>query len=254
MEQTAFECVKALFAEPIQLQKPNYEKPLIIYTNGSYQGIRKILVQENKNDKFQVIATTSRSLSKQECRLFPTEVEICAVYHAIQKFINYIFNRKIIVHSNSIFLSFVHQCKLTSSRILRYIHKIMSLDITMEYIRETMNIFSDLLSQIPRNKSSISVDAQERNEVVVMKLNNSPGLNLAAKFKFIKDRQREDPALREVTEKAPELGLEGNSKYALHGRTLYKLDGREQPEWKTYVPTSIELDIIKSIYDGLGHS
>ena len=74
-----------------------------------------------------------------------------------------------------------------------------------------------------------------------MNLNNSPGLNLAAKFKYIKDLQREDTVLKEITEKASELGHEGNSKYALHGEILYKLDGREEPTWKTYVPASIEL-------------
>ena len=254
LERTAFERVKALFAESIQLQKPDYEKPFIIYTDGSYQGIGGILVQEDENDGFRVIATTSRSLSKQELRLFPTEVEICAVYHAIQKFRNYIFNRRIIVRSDSISLSFMHQCKLTSSRISRYIHEIMSHDITVEYIRGTTNIFADLLSRIPRNKSNMSVDARERNEVVVMKLDNSPDLNLAAKFKLIKDLQREDAVLREIIDKAPELGHEGDSKYALHGGILYKLDGREEPAWKTYVPASIEIDIIKSIHDGLGHS
>jgi RNase H. len=172
MEQTAFERVKALFAESIQLQKPDYEKPFIIYTDGSYQGIGGILVQEDENDGSRVIATTSRSLSKQELRPFPTEVEICAVYHAIQKFRNYVFNRKIIVRSDSISLSFMHQCKLTSSRISRYIHEIMSHDITVEYILGTTNVFADLLSRIPRNKSSMSVDARERKEVAVMKLNN----------------------------------------------------------------------------------
>ena len=50
MEQAAFERVKTLIAESMQLQKPNYEKPFITYTDGSYQGIGGTLVQEDKND------------------------------------------------------------------------------------------------------------------------------------------------------------------------------------------------------------
>ena len=116
-EESVFNRVKALFVESVQLQRPDYDRPFIIYTDGSYLGVGGVLLQEDGCGEHRVIATTSRSLSKPELRLFPTEFEICAIYHALQKFRSYVFNRKIIVTSDSISLSFMNRCKLTSSRI-----------------------------------------------------------------------------------------------------------------------------------------
>ena len=99
-----------------------------------------------------MIATTSRSLSKPELRLFPAEIEICVIYHALQTFRSYVFNRKVIVRSDSISLSFMSRCKLTSSRISRYVHEIMANDVTVEYIKGTTNTFADILSRIPRHR------------------------------------------------------------------------------------------------------
>ena len=127
--------MKDLFVESVQLQTPDYDRPFIIYTDGSYLGVGGVLLQENGSGEYRVIATTSRSLLKPELRLFPTEIEICAIYHALQKFRSYVFNRKIIVRSDSISLSFMNMCKLTSSRIPRYIHEIMANDIEIEYIK-----------------------------------------------------------------------------------------------------------------------
>ena len=85
-EESSFNKVKDLFVESVQLQKPDYNRPFIIYTNGSYLGVGGVLLQENGSGEYRVIATTNRSLSKPELRLFPTEIEICAIYHALQKF------------------------------------------------------------------------------------------------------------------------------------------------------------------------
>ena len=176
-EESAFNRVKALFAESVQLQRPDYDRPLIIYTDGSYLGIEGVLVQEDGSGEYRVIVTTSRSLSKPEIRLFPTEIEICAIYHALQKFRSYVFNRKVIVRSDGISLSFMNRCKLTSS-ISRYIHEIMANDITIEYIKGKTNTFADILSRIPRHKCIQSIDAREWNEVTIMKTKFDGSLNL----------------------------------------------------------------------------
>ena len=124
----------------MQLQKPDENKPFIIYTDGSYLGVGAVLLQEEEDGEFKVIATTSRSLSRPEMRLYPTEIEVCAIYHALQKFRSFVFNRKTIVRSDSISLSSMRNCKLTSSRISRFIHEIMANDIVIEYVKGTTNI------------------------------------------------------------------------------------------------------------------
>ena len=194
-----------------------------------------------------------RSVSKPELRLFPTEFEICAIYHALQKFRSFVFNRKIIVRSDSISLSFMNRCKLTSSRISRYIHKIMANDITIEYIKGSTDIFAHILSRIPRHNCIQSIDTRERNEVTIMKL-KFDSLNLSGKCKRIKDPQERDPILSEIKKKTPKIEEAGESKVAISDDLLYKLEGIDVMKWKIYVPASIDEEIIMAVHRGMGHS
>ena len=164
------------------------------------------------------------------------------------------FNRKIIVRSGSISLSFMNRCKLTSLRISRYIHEIMANDITIEYIKGSNNTFADILCCIPRHNCIQSIDARERNEVTIMKLKFDGSLNLSSKFKRIKELQERDPILSEIMKKAPKVEEAGESKVAISDDLLYKLEGIDVIKWKIYVPASIEEEIIMAIHRGMGHS
>ena len=151
-QQEAFEKTKRLFAESVLLKRPDFSLPYILYCDASYHGIGCVLTQEDREGNIHCIAPSSRGLSQTEMMLFPTEIEICAVYHGLQKFRDYIFNHKTIVRSDAISLSFMRNCKLTNSRTSRFIHEIMQYDIEIEYIQGPKNIFADLLSRLPRNE------------------------------------------------------------------------------------------------------
>ena len=42
--------------------------------------------------------------------------------------------------------------------------------------------------------------------------------------------------------------------YAIKDDILYKLEGRDKPSWKTYIPISLEDEIILNFHTGLGQS
>ena len=131
----------------------------------------------------------------------------------------------------------------------------MSHDNEIEHIKGTTNIFADLLSRLPRNDEiGKMMDKRERKECVIMKLDNHAPLNLAAKFKDLTNMQKQDVAIAKLRARAPELANAGDSKYAIQDDVLYKLDGRDYPTWKTYVPSCMEEEIIKNFHHGLGHS
>ena len=109
------------------------------------------------------------------------------------------------MRSDSISLSFMSKCKLTSSRISRYIHEIMANDIEIEYIKGRTNTFADILSRIPRNNSIQSINARERNEVAIMKLKFSDSIDLSRKFRRIKDLQDKDPVISELKKNATSI-------------------------------------------------
>ena len=255
IESEAFQKVKRLFAESVLLKQPDYDLPLVMYCDASYLGVSWILTQVDKDGNTYVIAVASRSLSPQETRLFPTEIEVCAVYHGLQKFKDFVFNHEVIVRSDAISLPFMEYCKLNNSRISRFIHEIMSHKVKIEYIPGKQNIFADLLSRLPRNEElRQAINTRENKECIIMRLMTYAELNLAPKFKDIAKLQDEDPIVRTIKESAHSLESENSSKYAVQNGVLYKLCGKDPAVWKTYIPSRMEEEIILSFHHGLAHS
>ena len=254
VEQEAFEKIKRLFAESVLLKRPNYDYPYVIYTDASLRGISGVLTQEYDNE-IHVISTSSRGLSSQETRLFPTELEVCAVYFALVKFRDYVFNHNVTVRSDAISLSFMNRCKLTNSRISRFIHEILSYKVQVEYVPGKKNLFADLLSRLPRNQELRNLlETRESKEYVIMRIANCDDVNLTVKFRDIRQLQDQDPILSKIKSKAPQIEEEHTSKYAIKDNVLYKLCGREHIAWKTCIPSSMETDLIQSFHTGLAHS
>ena len=254
---TAFQKVKQLFADSILLQKPDYDHSFVIYTDASGYGIGCILVQEIDENDCRVIASASRSLSSPECRMFVAELEVCAIYFALQKFRNFVFGQKILVKSDNISLSFLQKCKLTSSRISRYIHEIMSHDVSIVHIKGTENVFADVLSRLPRARDARErLDHTEKNEVVIMKMEVKECLNLSSKMRNLCELQLSDPVLSKIREKT--LSIEHsdaiNSGYCIHDNLLYKKVGKERKIWKVCIPNCLVDDLILTYHHHLGHS
>ena len=253
----AFMRVKQLFADAVLLQKPDYNHGYVIYTDSSGSGMGCVLTQEISENDCRVISTASRSLSPPECRMFVAELEVCAIYFALQKFRNFIFGQKVIVRSDNISLSFLQRCRLTSSRISRYIHEITSQDIAIEHVRGVNNVFADVLSRLPRARDSRgSLDHTERNEVVIMKIGVKEHLNLSNKMRNLAEIQLSDPVLSELINKINDDKNEktNDDKYMIHNKLLYKKVGREKKIWKVCIPDSMVDDLISTYHHHLGHS
>ena len=253
----AFIRVKNLFARSVLLQKPDYSRGYTIFTDASIKGISGILTQEDDDGERRVISTVSRALTGPESRMFITEIEVAAIYFALEKFRDYIFDQKVVIKSDNISLAFLQKCKLTSSRISRYIHEIMSYNIEIQHIRGTDNVFADTLSRLPRAAESLDhLESRDSREIVIMRTNVSDKLNLRSKFKDIGQQQRLAPELMAVVQDAPEVGtLEArNSVYGKLNDILYKKTGRLRLEWKVYIPDHMAEELIRSYHEHLGHS
>ena len=253
----AFITVKNLFARSILLQRPDYAYPFTIFTDACINGIGTILTQEVGEGERKVIATASRALNNSERRMFVTEIEVAAIYFALEKFRDFIFGHRIIIKSDNISLAFLQKCKLTSSRISRYIHEIMTHDILIEHVKGTENIFADMLSRLPRAAESHGrLESRESREVVVLRVNVQEKLNLRTKFRDLAAQQQSVPELREIASKAPEIGanMSKECKYGMKEGLLYKKTGRMEIAWKVYIPDKMADDLIKTYHEHLGHS
>ena len=253
----AFIRVKNLFAKSVLLQRPDFDVPFTIYTDASQRGVACVLVQEKEPDECRVIATASRALSNPECRMFVTEIEVAAIYFALQKFRDFVFNRQIIIKSDNISLAFLQKCKLTSSRISRYIHEIMTHDIEIQHVKGTENIFADLLSRFPPAIGpNESIDSRENREFVIMRLRLKEQLNLSARLRDLAAIQQSVPEYVDLIGQAPEIGTLGakESKYGTNAGLLYKKTGRMNVAWKVCIPDKLAEELILAYHEHLGHS
>ena len=254
-ENDAFLNVKRLFAESILLQRPDYDRPFIIYCDASYKGVGCILIQEIEQKETRVIATASRSLNNNEMRMFATEIEVCAIYFALQKFREYVFGRRILVRTDNISLEFMQRCKLTSSRISRYIHEIMAHDIEIEHVKGTENTFADLLSRLTRARDTEKrLDDRGVRDYAIMKLEIKKTTEIARKLKDLALLQDGDPSLKAIKDVSKPINQCNQDEiYGLKEGILYKLIGRDEKRWLACIPGSIEDDIILMYHESLGH-
>lgn len=197
VEEQAFSRVKKLFSESILLQRPDYNRRFVIFTDASYLGVGSVLLQEDDEGGYRVISVASRSLSPPERKMYVAEMEVCAIYFALTKFRNYIFDKEILLKTDNISLAFLQKCRLSSSRISRYIHEIMSHDITIEHVKGTENTFADMLSRLPRSQvHEAALGNRESKDVIVMRIAIKECLNLAGKMKNLSGAQQSDPVLK----------------------------------------------------------
>ncbi|KAJ4432323.1 hypothetical protein ANN_20942 [Periplaneta americana] len=235
-EQEAFDRTKLLFADSILLERPNDSLPFQIYTDASSYGYGAILCQTDEDNKRHVIATASRGLSRTESNASITELEISAVYFALQKFRQYIFNRQIIIFTDHVSLAFLSRCKLTNSRISRYVHEILAHDVTIRHIPGADNIFGDCLSRLNSKSGLPETITAPAYEIAVMKMDSTRNGALTRKFRRIADLQQEDSTIRALMDKAREISQVKDEVYGLRSGILYKLHGRNIQKWKIYIP------------------
>ena len=187
--------------------------------------------------------------------MFVTEIEVAAIYFALQKFRDFIFDQKVIIKSDSIFLAFLQKCRLTSSRISRYIHEITAHNIDIQHVKGVDNVFADMLSRLPRAADPINrLECRENREVLIMRVNIQGKLNLSHKFKDLQDQQQSVPELRTIAQSAPEIGtLEANcGRFGVKDGILYKKTGKLETSWKSYVPDHMTTELITAYHEHLG--
>lgn len=261
--EIAFNKVKELFAQSILLERPDMSRDFIIFTDASKLGYGAILAQVDKEGQTHVISTTSKGLTRIESQACITELEISAIYFALQKFRLYVFNRKIKIYTDHVSLAFMSKCKLASNRIGRYIHEIMSYDVEIAHISGKDNIFSDLLSRLQRESDIPENISHPKHEVSIMKV-ECTNRELVKKFKDVAALQQRDPQLLELRKKAvdifemaQDINVNSNfkNKLGLSKDILYKLDCKDiTPIWKIYVPSELESDLIKTFHESMCHA
>ena len=146
-QERAFQSLKlALTVFPI-LKLPEVNKPFILQTDASNQGIGAVLVQEEEGMKMPV-AYASKKLVKGELKLSTVEKECLALIWGIQKFQKYLYGREFVVETDHQPLSYLNTGKLKNAKLMRWALQIQPYRFRVVAIKGKDNVGADYLSRV----------------------------------------------------------------------------------------------------------
>lgn len=121
--QKAFDALKtALITAPV-LIFPDYNKPFILQTDASKQGLGVVLAQE-KDGRIHPCAYAARSLLPAERNYSVTRLEFAAVMYAIDKFSCYLRFHPFVIETDHIALKYIWSMKSPQGQTARWLEKL----------------------------------------------------------------------------------------------------------------------------------
>ena len=166
--QDSFNKLKeALTSAPV-LAYPNYEKPFILETDASLEGLGTVLSQEDDKGNYHVISFTSHMLKpyEQSMRNYSSaKLELLALKWAIcEKFKDYLISSKFTVLTDNNPLTYV--CTSCIWVLLKFcwLSDLMLFDFEIKYRARKSNQAADALSQWPVNPKSSSESSDDDEE------------------------------------------------------------------------------------------
>ena len=148
-QQEAFDTLKeALMSTPL-LGYPNYEKPFILHTDASLEGLGAVLYQEDDKGIKRVISYASRSLSKSEKNYPAHKLEFLALKWAVsEKFKDYLYGGKFEVFTDNNPLTYILTSAKLDATTQRWIAGLASFHFSLSYKSGKSNTEVDALSRI----------------------------------------------------------------------------------------------------------
>lgn len=144
-QKIAFENLKEAVSKPPILKNFDPSKDVVIQTDSSQYGVGSVLLQDK-----QPVAFASRSLTDTEIKYSQIEKETLAIKYACRKFHNYIWGKKIVIHSDHLPLMSIFRkniAQIVSDRIVRMRLSLLKYDLDVQYLPGKQMFIADLLSR-----------------------------------------------------------------------------------------------------------
>ena len=143
----AFETLKkALISAPI-VQPPNWNLPFEIICDASDYVVGATLGQR-VDKKLNVIHYASKTLDSAQRNYATTEKEFLAAVFACDKFISYIVDSKLIIHTNHATIKYLMEKKDAKPRLIRWVLLVQEFDLHITDRKGAGNPVGDNLSML----------------------------------------------------------------------------------------------------------
>uniref|UniRef100_A0A914NH21 RNA-directed DNA polymerase n=2 Tax=Meloidogyne TaxID=189290 RepID=A0A914NH21_MELIC len=159
-QEQAFQKIKELLAKEPILKFPDYKMPFHIFTDASSVGHGAALMQKH-DGKFHAISYASRSLSPNERKWPPVQIELGAIIYALRTFRPYIYLSEVELHSDHRPLIYLQSKSQQHPQLARWLIEIQNYNIKIVHIEGKRNTLADALSRAHEPQPSINTPELE---------------------------------------------------------------------------------------------
>lgn len=257
-EQDAFDEIKDKFMNVTMVFHPNFDETFYIQSDSSGFAVGAFIYQIADDNNMKILAFASRTLRGSELNYSVTEKEALAIIYAFKQWRTLVLGRKVVVLTDHKALSFMMQCKLGTSRLVRWSLYLQEFDFSIDYIRGNENVIADQLSRNPVKDNATTVSPVFQCSDVFMLQATSYFRKLKIDLKNINQSQREEKWIKEKIDVL--MSEQANSDVArvfewfyLSNGLLFKKGDTLCPEPKICVPRKLIVSIVMQQHNDNGH-
>ena len=279
--QVAFDELKQKLCQAPVLEFPSFDKPYVLETDASIQGLGAVLSQPQTNGKNHPVSYASRSLTKAERNYGITDLETLAVVWAVHYFRFHLYGGSVTVLTDHSAVKAVLTSPNLTGKQGRWWTRVFGSgvkDIRIVYRAGRENVVADALSRSPEGEVPLPTGAESEAQIAVVSSTEEskdvtsldqevPIASPEGVFQRDMSRQqRADPwcqkmscflkqgELPMVDKEARRLVIQAKS-YVIDSDVLYFIDSKRGNRRRVVLPCSLKEQVLRETHEGLyaGH-
>ncbi|KAN0023193.1 hypothetical protein ACTFIU_011356 [Dictyostelium citrinum] len=142
--------LKETLANAPILTKPDHNKTFIVYIDASDVGTGCVITQFDDNGLENTILYDSKKFTKEQQVYSTTDREFLALLHVLDKYRYLLVDKKFIVYTDHLNLTYYKNMADPPKRIIRSLDKLSEFNFEIRHIRGEDNVVADFLSRSPQ--------------------------------------------------------------------------------------------------------
>ena len=137
---------------------PDFDKPFLLETDASKEGLGAVLSQKQDNGRYHPITFRSYSLTPAEKNYHSSKLEFLTLkWSVIEHFKEYLVYAPFVVRMDNNPLTYILTTSNLDATGHRWVGALASFEFSLEYQKGTDNVAADTLSQVPVNHDCTTV-------------------------------------------------------------------------------------------------